>query len=80
MHDLDTDAGVPGEVERAVHRLLLDERRARLVVGERVMAALGGAVRATPGLQQRVALGVHEHEPADGLEPRACRFPGTRRP
>ena len=66
VHDLDADAGVLGEEERPMHRLLLDERRARLVVCERVAAALRRAC-ARSGLQQRVALGVHEHEAADGL-------------
>ena len=44
--------------------LLLDERRPRLVVGERI-AATGGAHARDPVLQQRVALGVHEHQAAD---------------
>ena len=66
VHDLDPHAGVRCEVQRAVHRLLLDERRAGLVMGHRVDAA-GGPHPRNACLQERVALGVHEHEPAHGL-------------
>ena len=71
VHDLDPHAGVRRQVERAMHRLLLDERRPRLVVGERIAPPCGAHARESR-LQQRVALGVHEHEAADGRDHRAC--------
>ncbi len=66
VHDLDPHADVRREEERAVHGLLLDERRPRLVVGERVAAA-GGSHPREPVLEQRVALGMDEHQAADIL-------------
>ena len=50
-----------------MHRLLLHERRSRLVVGQRVSPALGLHPR-QPRLQQGVALAVHQHQPADILD------------
>ena len=61
VHHLQPHPGVGGQEEGAVDRLLLDERRARLVVRERVPAPLGPQPRAVR-LQQRVVLRVHQHE------------------
>ena len=60
-------AGVGGEVERAVAPPPPRRRRPRLVVGQRVAATRGPQPRAV-GLQQRVVLRVHEHEPAEARD------------
>ena len=59
--------GVGGEEQRPVDGLLLDERRARLVVGEQVRPPR----RAQPpdvAVQQRVVLGVDEDEAAEARD------------
>ena len=66
VDDLDPHAGVRREEERAVHRLLLDERRPRLVVGQRVATARSRHPR-QPVLEQRIALGMDEHESSELL-------------